>query len=242
MKKQLFLGALLSVVTVSSLAASGASRNEVVNGEKIAREGNGRGAVGCLVCHGMHGEGVSVSGFPRLAGLNARYLEKQLNDFVSGARDNVVMKPTATALSEDERRAVADYYSKLSVPERVAITLESNEVGEALALRGKWDQQVPACIQCHGPNGVGIGEHFPPLSGQSALYLANQMREWKKGSRANDPLGLMKHVAQSLTESEILAVAKWFSSQPTFLVENSDITSQVSAQETTQEKVTGGKQ
>ena len=155
------------------------------------------------------------SGFPRLAGINAKYLEKQLNDFASGSRDNPVMKPTATALTAEERIAVAEYYSKLPAPEVSVSTLEYNHLGETLALRGRWENNVPACIQCHGPNGVGIGEHFPPLAGQSAQYITNEIHNWQKGTRANDPLGLMKHTADALNDEDIEAVARWFANQPT---------------------------
>ncbi len=44
-----------------------------------------------------------------LAGLNAAYLQKQLDDFAGGTRASPMMQATAKALSEDERETLAAY-------------------------------------------------------------------------------------------------------------------------------------
>ncbi|MDE2256919.1 MAG: c-type cytochrome, partial [Xanthomonadaceae bacterium] len=72
----------------------------------------------------------------------------------------------------------------------------------------------PGCVQCHGPRGVGVGAYFPPLAGQPAQYLAGQMRAFKEGSRRNDPLGMMRHIALSLDDKDTDAVTAWFAAQP----------------------------
>jgi cytochrome c553 len=184
----------------------------------IAAQGNGKGAAPCQSCHGPDGGGQAAAGFPRLAGLNAAYLRRQLDAFASGTRENPVMKPMATALSEEERRAMSDYYSKLPIPaatealKGAAATADSP--GATLALRGRWSRQVPACEQCHGPGGVGVGEHFPPLVGQPASYLANQIKAFRQGTRHNDPLELMRHLSKALDDQDIQAVSAWFGAQP----------------------------
>lgn len=184
----------------------------------IARQGNGHGAVACQACHGADGGGQAGTDFPRLAGLDAGYLGKQLSDFASGTRENAVMKPVATALSGDERQALADYYSKLPVPEALARPTTAmppaDSVGALLATRGRWSAQVPGCEQCHGPGGVGLGTHFPPLAGQPAAYIEAQLKAWKQGTRHNDPLDLMKHLSGALSDADIRAVASWFAAQP----------------------------
>lgn len=185
---------------------------------RIARAGNGRGAAPCMACHGAHGGGRDAGSIPRLAGLDAAYLRRQLDDFASGARESTIMQPNSKALSETERQALSTYYSALPVPasDRHAGVKPpaSDGTGAELALRGRWSQQVPACVQCHGPHGVGVGAHFPPLAGQPRGYLASQLRAWKNGSRHNDPLQLMQHVAGALDERDIRAVSAWFAAQP----------------------------
>lgn len=183
----------------------------------IAKQGNGRGAPPCMACHGVDGGGQDAAGFPRLAGLNAAYLERQLDSFAEGSRVDPTMSPVAKALTEDERKALAEYYSKLPIPAaaaRGAATPPDDPLGKKLAERGRWSEQVPGCVQCHGPHGVGVGEHFPPLAGQPAAYIAKQLHAWKQGKRSNDPLDLMKHVASALNDKDIQAVSTWFAVQP----------------------------
>jgi cytochrome c553 len=184
----------------------------------IASQGNGKGAPPCQSCHGADGAGQSAAGYPRLAGLNASYLRQQLDDFASGARNNPVMKPIATALTEEERQTMAAHYSQLPVPPALrkpaAPMPAADSVGAVLATRGRWSQQVPACEQCHGPGGVGVGASFPPLAGQSATYIAAQLKAWKLGMRHNDPLQLMQHISKKLDDNDINAIATWFAAQP----------------------------
>lgn len=210
--RHLAIGLGLFALPLAGLALDGAT---------IAQQGNGKGAVACLACHGADGAGQPAAGFPRLAHLDAKYLKHQLDSFADGSRASATMEGTAKALSDEERLAVANYYASLPLSATVTTSSDTsdNKLGEKLALKGKWELQVPACVQCHGPQGVGVGEHFPPLAGQSASYLATQLQEWKDGKRQNDPLGLMKHVAESLDSEEIQAVANWFAAQSAVLEE-----------------------
>ncbi len=184
----------------------------------ITRQGNGNGAAPCMACHGVDGAGQAAAGYPRLAGLDAAYLHKQLDDFASGARESTVMKPNATALGEDQRQALALYYSKLPLPPALARPATpmpaAGSIGGVLATRGDWGRDIPGCVQCHGPGGVGVGAHFPPLAGQPAAYIEAQLKAWQSGSRHNDPLQLMQHLSGALTAQEIDAVATWFAAQP----------------------------
>ncbi|QRP65519.1 c-type cytochrome [Rhodanobacter sp. FDAARGOS 1247] len=186
-----------------------------VDAAAIANAGNGRGAAPCMACHGADGAGQAAAGNPRLAGLDAAYLQKQLDDFASGARSNPVMQPTATALSEDERHAMATYYSQLPLPAKLATALPApDSAGAVLATRGDWSRGVPGCVQCHGPGGSGVGANFPPLAGQPASYIEAQLRAWQQGTRHNDPLQLMQHLSAALGAQDIEAVAAWFAAQP----------------------------
>ena len=184
----------------------------------ITTQGNGNGAAPCMACHGVDGGGQVAAGNPRLAGLDAAYLQKQLDDFADSSRSSPVMQATATALSEDERQALASYYSKLPIPAALARPTTAlpatDSVGSVLATRGRWDKQVPACVQCHGPAGVGVGAHFPPLAGQPAAYNEAQLKAWQQGTRHNDPLQLMRHLSAALSAQDIHAVADWFAAQP----------------------------
>ena len=205
----------LLVVSLVSLQLCAMANLARADGGAIALQGNNRGAAACVSCHGAHGEGVAENGFPRLAGLNAAYLQAQLEAFANGQRSNAMMPAIAQALSHDERVAVANYYADLggsaTMPQPIAAI---NSAGERLAVQGRWSQSLPACMQCHGALGSGVGSSFPALAGQSSLYIENELRAWQQGTRAAGPMGLMKVVASKLTAADIREVALYFSALP----------------------------
>lgn len=55
----------------------------------------------------MDGSGNAAAGFPRLAGINAEYLAKQLHDYRDATCNNPVMQPNAKTLSDAEMKVVA---------------------------------------------------------------------------------------------------------------------------------------
>ncbi|MDO8863129.1 c-type cytochrome [Haliea sp. E1-2-M8] len=178
------------------------------DGAAIANTGV-EAAPACQTCHGPAGEGVAQAGFPRLASLGAAYLQRQLDAFADGTRVNDVMMPIASALSDADRAAVSAYYAALPEPASLAPAAEpvSASAGASLATSGRWADMLPACEQCHGPGGRGVGPDFPPLTGQSATYLSNQLTAWQTGARPPGPLGLMAVIAEKLSEAEVRAVA-----------------------------------
>jgi cytochrome c553 len=68
----------------------------------------------CFVCHGADGM-AKVPDAPNLAGQNAGYLVKALNDYRSGKRENEVMSMMAKNLSDDDVALVAGYFSGIAV-------------------------------------------------------------------------------------------------------------------------------
>lgn len=191
-----------------------------VTAANIANSGNGHGSPACVSCHGANGEGNPLTGFPRLAGLPSGYIERQLENFASGKRVNAIMTPIAQTLSPEERQAIAHYYAKVAAqgnheppqstsPEAAALT-----PGEILAVRGRWSEDLPACSQCHGSGGQGVGDAFPPLNGQPSLYIENQLRDWQAGTRDPGPMGLMGGIAKKLTADDVKAVAAYLSALP----------------------------
>lgn len=203
---RVLLGGLMLLVLGNAHALEG---SDVFN-----KGGAQPGAMACMACHGADGLGLAAAGFPRLAGLSAEYLSKQLTDFRSGTRVNPVMQPLAKALSDEEIRAVTMMLAKMPAPEPVH-SLRSQiptSAAEKLARQGAWDRQIPACVSCHGLSGEGVGTAFPPLSGQPAMYLVGQLNAWRDGTRHNDPNDLMGHIAKSLTPEEVQVIATYFAS------------------------------
>ena len=202
--KHLIYGGLLAAAISPAMAD---------DGEKIYKQGGSQpGALACVTCHMPDGRGMDAGGFPKIAGDSAVYLTKQIHDFKNGSRENAIMLPIATALTDAEVKAVTHYMSSLAkfdVPE-ITRAKTPEGLGEKLAIRGDWSRSIPECVACHGPGGVGVGDVFPPLAGQGSNYLASQLRAWQQGTRKNDHNDLMGHIARSLTEEEIIAVADYF--------------------------------
>jgi len=184
-------------------------------GKTIVMQGNGNGATACMACHGVKGQGQAEAKYPALAGLNAAYLEKQLNDFAANKRRNPTMAPNASALSPSERKAVAEYFASLpAVSQTPKISDSERKLGKALAVNGNWDKNIPACFSCHGSRAGGVPPHFPALAGQHASYITQQINAWKSGERSNDPNNLMKSVAERLSGKEVKAVSAYLASLP----------------------------
>ncbi len=196
--------AALLLVPVGDAAAA--------DGRKIARNGTNAGAPACKTCHGMDGAGRAAGGFPRLAGLEAAYMVRQIQAYADGTRANATMKPIAKALSASQARAVATYYADQKASGRKPDG-KAPAAGRRLATIGKWSKTVPACNACHGPGGRGGGADFPAIAGQHESYLVAQLKAWRKGRRTNDPNGLMAAVAKGLTAKEVQAVAAYYARQ-----------------------------
>ena len=195
----------------------------VANGEKIFKEGKGE-VPACNSCHGPDGMGDDNLQTPRLAGQEMVFLLKQLEDF---AHDQTmfVMNANAKGLSPEDRADVAAYVSQIlkikpdqlsNLKELAAAgqTVGSTYLGKAIVLYGIPEKNVPACQSCHQYNGRGAEPIYPQIGQQKFVYLTNQLKHWRDGSRANDPLAQMQHVAQKLSDADIANVASYLITAP----------------------------
>jgi cytochrome c553 len=166
----------------------------------------------CFMCHGLDGVGDSAGAFPRLTGQAAFYMYKQLVDYASEARPHEVMSPIAREMTEPQMANVAFYYSALDAAHarRPAVAPEVLARGRRIAEDGVPAAGVQACNLCHGADGAGNPPLFPYLAGQYAPYTELQMQLFKQGVRANDGLGVMRAIADGLSDEDIRAVALYF--------------------------------
>ena len=66
-----------------------------------------------------------------------------------------------------------------------------------------------ACALCHGRIGVSTLPNAPNLAGQQAIYVSEQLRNYRSGKRQNE---VMNMIAKQLTDSEIVQISAWFGS------------------------------
>lgn len=209
----------LGLVLVNGLATAAISAQAAaVDPHVIATRGLPPTVPACQTCHGALGEGNKAASFPRLAGLGQSYLAAQLTAFASASRANPVMQPIAAGLSLAQRTAMAAYYARLGGPQPLsagaAADPQPTQTGPWLAARGRWSADIPACSQCHGTQGLGVGDSFPPLAGQPAAYIAAQLQSWKHGTRPPGPQSLMLKIAARLSDDDVAAVADYYASLP----------------------------
>jgi cytochrome c553 len=200
----------LAVILAFACAGFAQAQTGQGAGARIAAGGTPAGAPACAGCHGSQGQGGGV--FPHLAGTGAAYLREQLDAFAAGTRKNGIMQPIAQALTPEQRGQVAEFYASLPAvvhgSDRVAT--QPSDTGAWLATRGRWSEELPACAQCHGPGGSGVDAQFPPLAGQPAAYIAQQLQAWQNGGRPPGPLALMQAVARKLKDADVRAVSEYY--------------------------------
>lgn len=190
-------------------------RMQPISGD--AQAGAGKAAV-CAACHGAQGVAIAPI-FPNLAGQSATYLYIQLKEFHDGERNDPVMTGQAAALSDTDMRDLASYYASLAPkPEGQA---DANSRGAQLYLAGDPAQGIPPCQGCHGANGLGPQPHpssapqppwatWPHLRGQSSLYVAKQLGDFKSGARAGSSNAkVMQGVAATLGDDDVQALSTY---------------------------------
>ena len=184
-------------------------------------------AAACVACHGEGGNSLAPN-FPKLAGQNARYILKQLQDIQCGAlseKEQSVQKcngrtvPTMAGQLDNFNDAdladIAAYYASQTIsvgqtkPDLLAKGAEIYRAG----IRTKG---VAACTACHSPTGAGNElAGYPALGGQHSDYIEAQLKAFRAAAdglpgRSNDgDTKIMRDVAAMMSDSEITAVASF---------------------------------
>lgn len=187
-------------------------------GQLIALSGGDAGAqAACHTCHGMNGEGDGEL-TPRIAGLDAGYLVRQLGFYDDGQRRHPQMSWLAGRLDSEERLAVAGYYAAMPAPEAsVAVEPVARCTPAVIAEiyhEGLPDRGLSSCASCHGEDARGVGAGNPALDGQSGRYLAEQLTRWRTGERYGDALGVMHDAASRMRAEEITPLADYIAHGP----------------------------
>jgi len=132
----------------------------------------------CAACHGADGNSADPQ-YPKLAGQHENYIARHLMLFKSGERSNPIMLGFASMLSPQDMRDIGAHFAAQTSRPGVAddsVIAEGPhagkkfyQVGEALYRGGDTARGIPACLACHGPDGVGNpGPAYPRIAGQHA--------------------------------------------------------------------------
>lgn len=203
MKRIAILAAALVATSAlaSEPAAVPASKGDPKQAEAIVNQV-------CAGCHGADGNS-AIPANPKLAGLNAEYIYKQLQNFKSGERKSVVMAGMVASLSPQDMHNLAAYFSgqqtKLGTSKDQALAL----IGQKIYRGGVQGSGVPACASCHGAQGKGIPVQFPRLAGQHTDYIYAELNKFRIGERANDGAKMMRVISAKMTDGDMKAVAAY---------------------------------
>ena len=98
---------LISAVALTALAAPASA---AMDGAALYKDKT------CNACHGPKGDKTLMPNYPKVAGQNSAYIEQQMKDIKSGARNNgqtAAMKGVMHLVNDEEIKAISDYLSKL---------------------------------------------------------------------------------------------------------------------------------
>ncbi len=84
------------------------------------------------------------------------------------------------------------------------------EANAAAAPDASLKARLQVCAACHGADGNSTIAQYPILAGQTARYLYLELQDFKAGRR-HDPS--MDPIAATLSPTDMLALADWFSKQ-----------------------------
>lgn len=177
------------------------------------RMGAGNPAAGkekSTLCQGCHGErGVSTeSVYPKLAGQYAAYIQKQIKNFQAGSRKDPLMSDmAATVTDEQDLLDISAYFaSRAKMKGDMPVINENGRV--------RFFGEGNGCINCHGVNGKGLAPDNPTapvIGGQHKDYLVKQIKDFRSGSRSNDPGNIMGWITSQMSDSDIEDVASYIS-------------------------------
>ncbi|MFM7627077.1 MAG: c-type cytochrome [Gammaproteobacteria bacterium] len=206
---------LLAVLATSALALAPAAVR--ADNAAAATAGEAKAAV-CSACHGVNGNSVNPE-WPNLAGQGSAYIKEQLKLFRAGHRNNLVMYPLAVALTDDDIRDLAAYYSR-QTPTGLEADPATVKAGEALYRGGDRARNIPSCASCHGPRGLGMTTAgYPKLRGQHATYTLKALNDYaaeqryvdvNSGEKTRSRNGhMMTSIAKRLTDEDKAALASY---------------------------------
>ncbi len=160
-------GILWIVLACQFVASSLAGAGEPFDVE-LAKEIN----MTCAGCHGEFGQGVADGTYPRLAGLDADYLARQMRLFKSRERLNIPMFPYATEreLPEEDVLVISRYLASIElidslppIDPKTYDPLERLKLARKVFAIPRFEGNVERgekfynkeCASCHGRDGLG---------------------------------------------------------------------------------------
>ena len=177
----------------------------------------------CLACHGKDGK-KAIQDYPNLAGQDAKYMIKQIEDILAGKRKG---SPDATGnpraegmrgalvtpdgkrrISKDEVKKVSTWLSKM---DPAPVTPADPPISEERMAEGAKAYKKAKCRTCHGKEGKKPLKTYPYIAGQKRSYIIAQMNDMRRKVRTNGKSKLMFPFVKKLKDDQIELIADYLS-------------------------------
>jgi cytochrome c553 len=210
---------LIALICASSLV----NAVDIENGKEINEV--------CAGCHGEYGQGGKDGEYPRLAGMPAAFIAKQLNLFRERKRPNLAMVEYVDhrQMPDDDIRDVSHYLAQVELKTKLPPADENAPDFNAYErlLQSKRLMQIPRadgdiengrklyvkeCGTCHGREGWGKSEKsVPMLAGQYTNYLWRQVGKYREGIRIHDEDAPEEELLSDFTDTELTDIFAYLS-------------------------------
>lgn len=185
----------------------------------------------CAGCHGEYGQGGKDGEYPRLAGMPAAFLAKQLHLFRSRTRPNLAMVEYVDdrQMPDQDIEDIAHYLEQITLQTRLPPADENAPGFNAYArlLQSKKLMQIPLapgdvkagkksyskeCATCHGREGWGKSDKsVPMLAGQYTNYLWRQVKKYRDGIRVHDEDAPSEELLSDFSDAELTDIFAYLS-------------------------------
>ncbi|MCU7838925.1 MAG: c-type cytochrome [Candidatus Thiodiazotropha sp. (ex Troendleina suluensis)] len=140
----------------------------------------------CALCHGVYGQGTPGTLSPRLAGLPASYLAKELRYYRDGVRvyAPMVVSSQIKKMTDKDIDDISEYLAgvdlrNLNLPKIPEYPNGKKEHGKKIYNR--------ECKSCHRKTGQGkANKGIPPIAGQYGSYIFSQFKKFQAKERHHD--------------------------------------------------------
>jgi cytochrome c553 len=183
--KAWLVGALLALVAPAGFA------------QPIAQK-----AQACYACHGANGTSTQA-GTPSLGGQPSFFIVAQLFLMRDGRRTKrpTPMDPFAKGLSDDDLRGYGDLFARQPAPPPPSGALDAARYAKGRALA-----QQHNCNSCHSADYSGQPQ-VPRIANQREEYLAQALRDYKKGERSGYGSAAMPEAVRGLGDADLATLA-----------------------------------
>lgn len=185
----------------------------------------------CAGCHGEYGQGGKQGEYPRIAGMSANFIIKQLELFRDRKRPNLAMVEFVDdrQMPDGDIFNIAQYLENITLNTRLPAVdetapdfnayerlLESKKLMQIARAPGDIEKGLKlykrGCSSCHRRDGYGDKRKAVPLlAGQYTNYLWRQVKKLREQIRIHDEDDPDEELLNDYTDQQLTDIFAWLS-------------------------------